>query len=104
MKEHEGTFFKKSPRIHFSLNLKRSIQERAELKRCTGEEGILEELTFSEMKALRLEGTAEQIPAFDEVLELFEGKTPLIIELKTWKDNHRALSEAVCRRLDQHYW
>lgn len=86
--------------VHLLKDGTLAVFHDSELKRCTGAEGILEELTFSEMKALRLEGTAEQIPAFGEVLELFEGKTPLIIELKTWKDNHRALSEAVCRRLD----
>jgi glycerophosphoryl diester phosphodiesterase len=72
------------------------------LKRCTGQEGILEDLTFDQMKTLRLEGTEEQIPTFDEVLALFEGRAPLIIELKTYKGNHRALVEAVCRRLDRY--
>ena len=31
-----------------------------------------------------------------------EGEQPLIIELKTAKGNHRALAEAVCRRLDSY--
>ena len=50
--------------------------------------------------ALRLEGTDEQIPTFDEVLALFESATPLIIELKTARGNHQALAKAVCERLD----
>ena len=43
---------------------------------------------------------ANKVPLLDEVLELFEGKAPLIIELKTYGGNHRALAEAVCKRLD----
>ena len=87
--------------VHLLKDGTLAVFHDSDLKRCTGAEGILEDLTFEEMKALRLGGTEEQIPAFDEVLELFEGKAPLIIELKTYKGNHRALSEAVCRRLDR---
>lgn len=74
----------------------------SELKRCTGVDGIIEDLTFEEARSLRLEGTDEQIPSFDEVLELFEGREPLIIELKAYKGNHFALAEAVCKRLDNY--
>lgn len=42
------------------------------------------------------------MPLLDDVLALFEGKQPLIIELKTAKGNHRALAEAVCKRLDSY--
>ena len=55
-----------------------------------------------ELKQLRLEGTDEQIPTFDEVLALFEHETPLIIELKTARGNHKALAKAVCERLDSY--
>ena len=71
----------------------------SDLKRCTGEEGILEEMTLPEVKRLCLEGTEEKIPTFDEVLGLFEYSCPLIIELKTYKGNHRKLVEAALKRL-----
>ena len=61
---------------------------------------MIEDLTFEELRALRLEGTDEQIPLFDEVLALFEAATPLIIELKSANGNHYALTKAVCERLD----
>lgn len=74
-----------------------------ELKRCTGAEGIIEDLTLDEVKNLRLEGTEEQIPTFDEVLALFENSgLPLIIELKHYKKNHLELSKAVINRLDSY--
>lgn len=69
------------------------------LKRCTGVEGFLEDLTSGEAKQLRLEGTDEQIPSFDEVLDLVDGRYPLIIELKAFRGNHRSLTEAVLARL-----
>lgn len=74
----------------------------SDIKRCTGENGILEEMTLDEAEALRLEGTTERIPLFDEVLELFENSAPLIIELKTYKGNHRQLTEAVVKRLSEY--
>ena len=89
--------------VHLLKDGTLAVFHDSDLARCTGEEGTLEDLTYEEMKALRLEGTDEQIPAFDEVLALFEGVAPLIIELKTHKGNHRALSEAVCKRLDRYY-
>ena len=72
------------------------------LSRCTGQEGTIEALTLPEMKQLRLEGTDEQIPTLDEVLQVVDGKVPLIIEIKTHKSNHLALSQAVCERLDRY--
>ena len=48
-------------------------------------------------------GTDNLIPTFDEVLGLFEEvNLPLIIELKCYKDNHKALAEAVAKRLDSY--
>ena len=74
----------------------------SDLKRCANVEGEIEDLTLDELKQLRLEGTDEQIPTFDEVLALFEHATPLIIELKTARGNHMALAKAVCERLDSY--
>ena len=65
----------------------------SDLKRCANVEGEIEDLTLDELKQLRLEGTDEQIPTFDEVLALFEHETPLIIELKTARGNHMALAK-----------
>lgn len=70
------------------------------LKRCAGVDGEIEALTKDELSKLRLEGTDEHIPTFDEVLALFEGKAPLVIELKNAKGNSMALAKAVCERLD----
>jgi glycerophosphoryl diester phosphodiesterase len=66
------------------------------LKRTTGLDGRIEDLTTGELKNCRLEGTEETIPTFREVLELFAGKAPLIVELKPEAGNHAALCQAAC--------
>ncbi len=52
------------------------------LVRMTGREGKLRDLTAAELKTLSLNGTAETIPTFAEVLALVDGRVPLLVELK----------------------
>ncbi|MBQ8337927.1 MAG: glycerophosphodiester phosphodiesterase [Oscillospiraceae bacterium] len=53
------------------------------LKRMCGDEREIEKLTLNEIKKLRLAGTNEQIPTLKEVLDLVDGKVPLLIEFKS---------------------
>lgn len=69
--------------VHLLKDGTLAVFHDSDLKRCANVEGEIEDLTLDELKQLRLEGTDEQIPTFDEVLALFEHETPLIIELKT---------------------
>lgn len=74
-----------------------------ELERETGVSGRIESYDLSNLRKLRLEGTDEMIPTFDEVLDLYENTgLPLLIELKTAGGNHAALAKAVCERLDSY--
>lgn len=52
------------------------------LERMTGEEGFIYEKSSKELDELTLVGTNEKIPTFDQVLEVCEGKAPLLIEIK----------------------
>lgn len=70
------------------------------LNRTTGQAGRVEDLTTEELKNYRLEGTEETIPEFMDVLTLFQGKAPLIVELKPADGNHAALAEAACKMLE----
>ena len=72
----------------------------SKLQRTTGLEGRVEDLTTARLKSCRLEGTDETIPTFREVLEVFGGRTPLIIELKPEGGNHAALCEAACAAME----
>ena len=74
-----------------------------DLERQTGVRGSIESYDISNLRKLRLEGTDEVIPTFDEVLELYEDTgLPLLIELKCVKGNHKALARAVADRLDRY--
>ena len=88
--------------IHLTKDTKLVVFHDSTLVRCTGAEGILEDKTLAELRVLRLEGTDELIPTFDEVLDIFESATPLIIELKTYAGNHEALAKAAVERLDSY--
>ena len=71
------------------------------LQRMCGTEGIITERTLAELKELRLKGTEERIPTFDEFLETVAGKVPLIVEIKTCP-RIEELSEKTAARLDRY--
>lgn len=70
------------------------------LNRTTGQVGHVEDLTTEQLKDYHLQGTDQTIPEFMDVLELFQGKAPMIIELKSYDGNAAALTEAACKMLD----
>ncbi len=72
------------------------------LERTTGAQGTMEDLTTQELQNYHLGGTQETIPSFQQVLDLFQGKAPLIVELKPTMRNYAQLAQTVCDVLD-HY-
>lgn len=70
------------------------------LKRLCGMNGVIEELTASQLKDCYLEGTMQTIPSFRKVLELLDGRVPIIVELKAAGKNHEGLCKKVCEDLD----
>ena len=52
------------------------------LKRITGVEGKVGDLTAAELAALSLSGTSEGVPTLREVLALVDGRVPILIEMK----------------------
>lgn len=69
------------------------------LKRTAGVEIQIEDLTAEDLKNYRLEGTEEEVPLFSQVLELYKGEAPLIVELKATTKNYAALCKAACDML-----
>ena len=70
------------------------------LARTTGCDGRIEDLTADQLANYPLEDTGETIPNFRDVLALYAGKAPLIIELKAIDGNHAALCEAACKAME----
>ena len=53
------------------------------LKRMTGLDKSIREITYEEIRNLKLQNTDEHIPLLKEVLRVVDGKVPIIVELKT---------------------
>lgn len=88
--------------VHLMKDGNLAVIHDSSLKRTAGADVKIEDLTLADLENYRLGGTNEKIPLFSQVLELFEGKAPLIVELKTAGDNHAALSDAACKMLDSY--
>lgn len=85
--------------IHLLADGNLAVIHDSTLVRVTGLPGTIEELTSQQLKYCQLCGTEETVPEFAQVLELFQGEAPLIVELKPANGNHAQLAEAACRML-----
>ena len=85
--------------IHLMKDGNLAVIHDASLKRTAGADVQIEDLTAEDLENYRLEGTDEKIPLFRDVMALFEGKAPMIVELKPVKGNHGVLAEAACEIL-----
>ena len=68
--------------IHLMKDGNLAVIHDSSLKRTAGVDVKITDLTKEELINYPLGGTREIIPTFDQVLELYAGKAPLIIELK----------------------
>ncbi|MBR3973486.1 MAG: glycerophosphodiester phosphodiesterase [Oscillospiraceae bacterium] len=85
--------------IHLIKDGNLAVMHDCDLKRTTGCEGKITDLTTEQLKDYHLGGTEETIPTFREILDLFAGKAPLIIELKA-DDNASQLVEAAVKAME----
>lgn len=72
------------------------------LKRTTGANAGVSAVTGQVINQLTLEGTREKVPFLEEVLPIFSGKAPLLIELKTENGNYEDLTRRVTNLLKQY--
>lgn len=85
--------------IHLIKDGNLAVMHDTALLRTTGIEGKITDLTTEELANYRLNGTDETIPTFRQVLDLFAGKAPLIIELKS-DDNAEALVDTAVKAME----
>lgn len=85
--------------IHLLKDGNLAVMHDSLLNRTTGQPGHIEDLTTAQLKDYPLESTEETIPEFMDVLTLYAGKAPLIVELKPVDNNHAALCQAACDML-----
>ena len=86
--------------IHLLKDGSLAVIHDAALRRTTGQEGFVEDLRAEDLVKFYLEGTQETIPLFSQVLELYDGEAPLIVELKCERNNYAQLCRATCEMLD----
>ncbi|MEG1593183.1 MAG: glycerophosphodiester phosphodiesterase family protein [Oscillibacter sp.] len=87
--------------VHLTKDGRLAVIHDSSLKRTCGVDGNVEDFTAQELSALRLEGTAERIPFLEEVLPIFEGIAPLVVEIKPAQGNCAVLTEKTVECLDQ---
>ena len=88
--------------VHLLKDGNLAVIHDSSLKRTAGVDVNIEDLTAEDLKNYHLQGTQEQIPLFSDVLALFDGKAPLIVELKC-VNNVDALCSAACEMLDRYH-
>lgn len=86
--------------IHLMKDGNLAVIHDASLKRTAGTDVRIEDLTAEDLHRYVLEDSAEHIPLFQEVLELYAGRAPLIVELKPERGNHKELAAAAAELLD----
>ena len=86
--------------IHLMKDGNLAVIHDASLLRTADADVRIEDLTTEDLKNYPLEGTQQLIPLFSQVLELYAGKAPLIVELKPEGGNQAALCEAACKLLE----
>ena len=86
--------------IHLTKDNHLVVCHDENLKRTTGEEGIIEDLTLEEIKKYRLlDGGG--IPTLQEVLDLNNERVPMVIELKVFRKNYKPLAKLAIEELKQ---
>ncbi|SCK04451.1 cytoplasmic glycerophosphodiester phosphodiesterase [uncultured Clostridium sp.] len=72
--------------VSFTKDKKTVVFHDDNLLRMTGLNKKISDCTLEELQSLYLNDTDYKIPTFNEVLELVDGKVPLIIEIKSNRD------------------
>ena len=87
--------------VHLTADGHLAVVHDSNLSRMCGVEAKVEDLTAAQLGKLRLAGTGESVPFLEQVLPLFEGRAPLVVELKTAGGNHAALCKKTMECLDR---
>lgn len=89
--------------VHITADNKLVVFHDEQLRRMTGVPGIIEEWRLADLRQLRLAGTDCRIPTLDELLELVDGKVPLLLEIKNYNSaNVGRLEKRLIARLEKY--
>ena len=88
--------------LHMLADGNLAVMHDSSLLRTAGVDVKIYDLKTEDLDNYHLEGTEETVPAFQQVLDLFDGKAPMIVELKPDNDNYAELTQKACEMLDQY--
>ncbi len=89
--------------VHLLSDGNLAVIHDSSLMRTTGKKGNIEDLKTKDLKNYTLENTNDNIPFLNEVLELFGGAAPIIVELKPTEKNYARLCKKACELLDRYH-
>jgi len=81
--------------VHLTKDNELIVCHDSELNRVTGKDGIIEDLTLSEIKTNYLLKDESRLPTLKEVLDLTKEEIPIVIELKVYRKNYKELGKRV---------
>ena len=87
--------------IHLTKDNQLIVCHDEDLKRTTGKEGIIEDLTVKEIKDNYRLLDGGEVPTFQEVLDLTNEEIPIVVELKAYRKNHKALAKRALEELSR---
>ncbi len=79
--------------IHLTKDNELVVCHDESLKRTTGKEGIIEDLTLKEIKENYRLLDGGEIPTLQEVINLNKNQVPMVIELKVFRKNYKPLAK-----------
>ena len=85
--------------IHLTKDKQLLVCHDESLKRTTGKEGIIEDLTLKEIKDNYRLLDGGEIPTLQEVYDLNKERVPMVIELKVFRKNYKELAETFRKTL-----
>ena len=85
--------------VHLMADGNLAVVHDSGLTRVCGKPAFIEDLTAADLPGFPLLGSGEAIPLLEDVLALFEGGTPLIIELKAERGNAKDLTDRTMKAL-----
>ena len=89
--------------VHLTKDEKLIVSHDASLKRTTGKEGIIEELTLEEIRSNYHLLDGSEVPTLEEVFEFTKESVPIVVELKpyTKTKNYKVLAFKVMDALKE---
>lgn len=86
--------------VHLTIDGKLIINHDNDLARVTGKSGVIEQLSFEQIKKDYRLQDGSQLLSLSELLSLNQERVPVVLELKAYEGNEKKLHEAVKPYLD----